>query len=115
MHQEAEEQGVKSALQDLQLLASSLIVCCACAAGYTLHESQAQALMPHLMTLDWDSITHVGACNIGQMAWNTLHNAGRSSHQCCQLKGILSNLSTEIMYNEQVFLSEATNLLSMLS
>ena len=97
------------------ILTSSHIVCCACAAGHTLQGSQAQPLMPHLMTLDWGSIMHVGMCDTGQMAWNTLHSAGMSSHQCCQLTGILSNLFIGIMYNEQTLLSEATDLLSMLS
>ena len=72
------------------MLTSSHAVCCACAAGHTLQGSQAKALMPHLMTLEWGSIMHVGACNTGHISIGTVHN-------------------------EQAVLSEATDLLSMLS
>ena len=97
------------------MLTSSHVVCRACAAGHTLQGSQAKALMPHLMTLEWGSIMHVGACNTGHMGWHTQHNASMSSHQCCQLTGTVGNLSIGTMHNEQALLSEATDLLSMLS
>jgi hypothetical protein len=96
------------------MLTNSHIVCCAYTAGHTLQGVQARALMPHLTTVDCGFIMHVDTCNTGQMARNILHIAGMSSHQSCQLTGIPSNLFG-MMSDEQALLSEAPDLLSMLS
>ncbi len=58
----AEEQGVKS------MLTSSQVACCACAAGHSLQGVQANALMPHLMTVYLGLVMRIDTCNTGQMA-----------------------------------------------